>query len=403
MRLKVLLSEGSSLSARQTITALGMAGYDVGVCDPDPMCIGRFSRFVSRFFRCPNFNDHPLEYVNFIDGIYRTHNYQVMIPVHEQAYLFARYRQLFRANVALADFASFQQVQGKISFARTLQKLDIPQPEYRVLNDLAQISEIEKYPFYLKTNYGTAGQGVWRIENLEKGMKVRKDLGSLDLSGQNQLMVQHEVRGDLCQVQAVFDRGNLVACHCTQTRGESIGGGHAARTGIDHPQVRQYVKKLGAALQWSGPIALDYIYDTQRDDPSFLEANPRLVEPMNACLSGVNFADLTVRVALGERIETMTGRTGVRSHSLMAILMAKANSGCSRWTLVKTLAQAAAGRGVYSDSREDLTPVGRDWLALIPSLFVLIRLLIDPRKASTISKKTVNNYSLSFKTIETME
>jgi hypothetical protein len=46
---RVLVSESSSLSAQEAITALGMAGHQVGVCDPDPLCLGRFSRFVTRY------------------------------------------------------------------------------------------------------------------------------------------------------------------------------------------------------------------------------------------------------------------------------------------------------------------------------------------------------------------
>lgn len=403
MRVKVLLSEGSSLSARQTITALGLAGYRVGVCDPDPICIGRFSRFVKKTYRCPNFNEHPMEYVHFVDGICRKHGYQVMIPVHEQAYLFARYRHLFHANLALADFSAFQQIQGKVSFARTLQRLDIPQPDFVVLSDLRQARGMENYPYYLKTNYGTAGQGVWRVENPESGVKILEDLEGRGVADQNQFMIQREVRGDLCQVQAVFDRGELIACHCTQTRGESIGGGHAARMGVEHPKVRQYMQKLGATLNWSGPLALDYIDDPRTDGPFFIEANPRLVEPMNACLSGIDFADLTVKIALGERPEPMTAQTGVRSHSLMAILLARASNGCSRRALLQTIHQAVRRRGIFADSHEDLTPFGSDPLSVIPFLFVLIRLLIDPRKAAAISRKTVNNYSLNFKTIKKLE
>src|SRR5947199_9685955 len=45
---KILLSEGSSLSSREAITALGLAGHRVELLTSDPMCLGRFSRFVSR-------------------------------------------------------------------------------------------------------------------------------------------------------------------------------------------------------------------------------------------------------------------------------------------------------------------------------------------------------------------
>ena len=58
--------------------------------------------------------------------------------------------------------------------------------------------------------------------------------------------------------------------------------------------------RSGQALQWHGPLTLDYLFDQETGRPTYIEANPRLVEPMNATLSGVNLADLTVRVALGE-------------------------------------------------------------------------------------------------------
>ena len=58
--IRILLSEGSRLSARQTITALGRCGYTLDVCDPNPLCISRFSRFVRRYYRYPAVGTDPL-------------------------------------------------------------------------------------------------------------------------------------------------------------------------------------------------------------------------------------------------------------------------------------------------------------------------------------------------------
>ena len=48
MPLRVLLSEGSSTSAREAITVLGLSGHHVEVCDPSPWAFARFSRFVQK-------------------------------------------------------------------------------------------------------------------------------------------------------------------------------------------------------------------------------------------------------------------------------------------------------------------------------------------------------------------
>lgn len=46
--LQVLLSEGSSTSAREAITILGLSGHRVEICDPSAWCLGRYSRFVRK-------------------------------------------------------------------------------------------------------------------------------------------------------------------------------------------------------------------------------------------------------------------------------------------------------------------------------------------------------------------
>jgi hypothetical protein len=92
----ILLSEGSSHSARQTITALGCCGYSLDVCDPNPFCISRFSRFVRHVYRSPKIGTEPLGYLTFV--------LDALLPVHEQAVLFARMqgRLPTGVNVALA-------------------------------------------------------------------------------------------------------------------------------------------------------------------------------------------------------------------------------------------------------------------------------------------------------------
>ena len=43
--LRVLVSDGSSTSAREAVTILGLSGHHVEVCDPSRYCLARFSRF----------------------------------------------------------------------------------------------------------------------------------------------------------------------------------------------------------------------------------------------------------------------------------------------------------------------------------------------------------------------
>jgi hypothetical protein len=49
--MRVLLSDGSGLTARQTATQLADGGHAVHVLSPDPICLARFTRRVRRVHR----------------------------------------------------------------------------------------------------------------------------------------------------------------------------------------------------------------------------------------------------------------------------------------------------------------------------------------------------------------
>ncbi len=90
---------------------------------------------------------------------------------------------------------------------------------------------------------------------------------------------------------------------------------------VDDPQARRDISRLGAALCWHGGLTLDHLRagELRRD----IECNPRTVEPANAAASGVNIADLQVRLTLGETLSlpTRVGPPGVRTHGTIALLL----------------------------------------------------------------------------------
>ena len=63
---RVLLTEGSSLTAREVVTCFGPSGYHLEVLDPDPLCLARFSRWVRRVHRSPRVGADPLGYLRML-------------------------------------------------------------------------------------------------------------------------------------------------------------------------------------------------------------------------------------------------------------------------------------------------------------------------------------------------
>ncbi len=124
--LNILFSEGSSTSARQSISALGHWGYTIDVCDPQRLCLGRFSRYVRAWQRCPSFARAAGTSTSaFLSIGCSNERYDVLLPTHDQVFLLSRYRDdLGRlTGLAVPDFESVRAVQSKIRFAELLRQL----------------------------------------------------------------------------------------------------------------------------------------------------------------------------------------------------------------------------------------------------------------------------------------
>jgi hypothetical protein len=106
-----------------------------------------------------------------------------------------------------------------------MERLSLPQPATHIVCSRAELEILDRFPSYLKTAYSTAGQGVWRVTNRVERDRVALVLEQRGLlGGTREIVVQEEATGALCQAQAVFAHGHLLAMHCTRTRGVSVGG-----------------------------------------------------------------------------------------------------------------------------------------------------------------------------------
>src|ERR1700724_2516094 len=114
-RLHVLMTEGSSTSAREAITILGLAGHHVEICDPSAWCLARYSRFVRKFHHCPGLRTDPAGFLAFVERLLSTQHFDVLLPTHEQGFLFARVRERLEGGVGLGppSFESYRTAHSK--------------------------------------------------------------------------------------------------------------------------------------------------------------------------------------------------------------------------------------------------------------------------------------------------
>jgi len=403
--LRVLVSEGNSTSAREAVTVLGLSGHLVEVCDPSPWCLARFSRFVRKFHRCPGMRDDPDRFLRFIERLLAARHFDVLLPIHEQGFLFARVRERLEARVGLAlpSFVSYRAAHSKAGFSRLLEQLGLPQPATAIVRSPSELREAITFPAVVKTSIGTASRGIWFVRNqadLEGALQELSANGAFA----DEVLVQQWIAGTTEKAQAVFCRGRLIGFHAYRQMAAGAGGGEAIKESVTRPQVRTDMERIGEKLAWHGALSVDYIFRDDSVTPLLIDCNPRLVEPMNAYLAGVDLLGLLLRVSRGEVPASLPeGRAGVRTHLAMQVLLGCASRGGARRDLLRECWRLLTGSGPYAGSAEELTPVRLDWVSAVPLAITVITLLIAPRLAVRLARAGWGAHLLDLRSIGLIE
>ena len=156
---------------------------------------------------------------------------------------------------------------------------------------------------------------------------------------------------------------------------------------------------LGAALNWHGALSADVILTAE--GPRFIDINPRLVEPANAFMSGVDLTAALVEVARsGTAARQPPGNPGVRTHQALLALLGVAAGGGRRRDILRELLHALTRTGHYRHSAEELTPVrwpgaGVDPMAVTPAVAATLATLIRPAAWQHFATGATSAYSLS--------
>jgi hypothetical protein len=396
--LRILLSEGSSTSAREAVTVLGLAGHAVEICDPGRFPLARFSRF-AKCRRCPPMRDDPLGFLTFVEDLLARERFDVLLPIHEQGFLFSKFQERFAGvGLALPAFEDYRVVHSKAGFSRILQQLDLPQPATNIVRGARDARSAARLPCVIKTAIGTASRGVWTVRNAADLDRALDELASGDGLA-DEVLVQALTAGFTEKAQGVFGRGELLGFHAYRQLAEGAGGGDARKISVRRDGVRADLARIGRHLNWHGALSIDYIWTSS--GPLYIDANPRLVEPMAAYLAGVDLVDLLLRVSMSEApLPLADGREGTLTHQGMQALLGGAQRGGTRRELLRELGHLVLRRGVHAGSTEELTPLRQDWPGIVPLAITALALLASPKLAHPLARSGWGRHLLSSRTID---
>lgn len=403
--LRVLVSEGNSTSAREAVTLLGLSRHIVEICDPSPYCLARFSRFLAKFNRCPGLQDDPAGFLSFVEQLLIRRHFDVLLPTHEQGFLFARvqHRLQDRVGLALPSFESYRIALSKAGFSRLLDQLGLPQPPTTIVSSESGLRDAIRFPAVVKTSVGTASRGIWFVHDETDLESVVQELTAVGAFA-DEVLVQDFVTGTTEKAQSVFCRGELVGFHAYRQIAAGAGGGEAIKQSVSRPQVRAFLATIAEKLAWHGALSVDYMMPDNGATPLLIDCNPRLVEPMNGYFAGVDLVGLLLRVSKGETPEAVPeGRAGVRTHLAMQVLLGCASRGGTRRDIMRECWRLLVGGGPFAESIEELTPVRMDWLSAVPLAATAISLLAAPKLAVTLVSKGWGTHLLDLESMRQIE
>jgi hypothetical protein len=332
--------------------------------------------------------DDPAGFLCFVEKLLTARHFDVLLPIHEQGFLLARVQQQLgeRVGLALPSFENYRTAHSKAGFSRLLDQLGLPQPATRIVKSERDLRDAIKFPSVVKTSVGTASRGIWFVHDeadLERALQELNANGAFA----DEVLVQELVAGITEKAQAVFCRGQLIGFHGYRQIAAGAGGGEAIKQSVSRPVVRHFLTTIGEQLAWHGALSVDYLMPDDSATPLLIDCNPRLVEPMNAYLAGLDLVRLLLRVSQGETPAAAgESRAGVRTHLAMQALLGCAAQGGTRRDIVRECWRLATGSGPYAGSHEELTPVRLDWFSALPLAMIAIFLLVTPKRAARLAR-----------------
>ncbi len=354
--------------------------------------------------------DDPSGFLRFVENLLITRHFDVLLPIHEQGFLFARMRQRLedRVGLALPSFESYRVAHSKAGFSRLLDQLGLPQPATRIVKSTDELRDAVKFPSVVKTSIGTASRGVWFVRDEGDLEGALRELRAQDLGANgafaDEVLVQEWVAGATEKAQAVFCHGKLLGFHAYRRIAAGAGGGEAIKQSVNRRDTHVVLADIGEKLAWHGALSVDYLWRDDEAMPLLIDCNPRLVEPMSAYLAGVDLLGLLLRLSQGESPAAVgKSRGGVRTHLAMQALLGCVSRGGTRRETLGECWRLVTGSGPYAESTEELTPLWLDWISAIPLATIAVLLLVAPKLALTLARAGWGSHLLDLGTVRRIE
>lgn len=303
----VLVLDGHSRAALETLQSLGRTGVQVDLAAEAKDCLAMHSRYVTRKLRQPS-QERAAGFHAWLRAQDNKRNYALIVPATETSLL--GLRQLnendpLRRKAVIPGDKAIDIALDKEKTWQLARELGVRAPASVLLSSLSEIGQVRQFPVVLKPTHSkvmvdgelrTLAVAVVRSEAERQEQLLRW----LPLTPVQQ---QQYVAGRGVGVEFLFDRGRKI-WHFAHERVHEYpltGGASSYRRSIDPPAALLHdAEKLLTALQWHGVAMVEFKMDAN-GQYWLMEINPRLWGSLALSVdAGVDFPLGLLQIAKGE-------------------------------------------------------------------------------------------------------
>jgi len=319
--MSAIVTNAKNRIAYNIVRSLGSKGIDVYTADFLPRSMSFASRYSKDYFIYPSPFKEQDEFINCLIKNIHLVKADVLIPVLEETFLIAKYKDelLKHVKMVIPDYKQILAAHNKDEWEPVAQKLNIPVPKTFLASFLQQnrlvVDEL-RFPVLIKPRQGGGGWAIKQIDSAKELIKLLDQKTHLDLSW-SRFLIQEFIEGESHCVAMLFRSGKLRAkVVYKQLRDFPVKFGQATmRISIRSELAEEYFERLLEALEWHGVCQADFIIGKKTGIPYLIDVNPRFWGSLaQAMASGVDFPHMLYRIAVDGDVDSITNfKTGVMS------------------------------------------------------------------------------------------
>lgn len=302
----VLVLDGHSRAALETMQSLGRAGLAVDIAAESSNVLAVHSRYATRKLLQPPATDAQV-FARWLREQDLARNYELIVPATESSLLCLRAldeHDPLRVKAVLPSNSALDVALDKQATCRLARDLGIPVPGSRLISSMDEIGDYVQFPVVLKpvrSKVFMDGELRTLAVAITKTEEQRRDQLQRWLPFTPVLQQQY-VAGRGVGIELLFDHGKPL-WHFAHERVHEfpLSGGASSyrRSVVPPPHMLIHAQQLMAALRWHGVAMVEFKMDSDGQH-WLMEINPRLwgslALPIDA---GVNFPLGLLQVARG--------------------------------------------------------------------------------------------------------